>query len=136
MSLPLKLFDLWIIIKFYHFFWFVDLDLVFDQSYEFWKLFWVNFLGLGSLKLFKLIIWPCWEPSLHLMGIFFVLLSVSLFFSEGLRVVLELSDVLIDIHTLRSIDHNEKLLGVRPDLGTRSGPDELFDAFPILSVKF
>ena len=70
------------------------------------------------------------------MGIFFVLLSVSLFFSEGLRVVLELSDVLIDVHALRSIDHNEKLLGVRPDLGTRSGPDELFDAFPILSVKF
>ena len=36
MSLPLKLFDLGIIIKFYHFFWIVNLDLVFDQSNEFW----------------------------------------------------------------------------------------------------
>jgi hypothetical protein len=70
------------------------------------------------------------------VGVFFVFLRVPLFFSERLRAALDLFDVFVDIHALSSVDHNEKLLCMRPNLGARSGPDELFNALPILSVEF
>ena len=49
--------------------------------------------------------------------------------------ILNISNVLVNVHVLGLLDIQEELLSVAPDLGPRTSLYELFDELPVFAVE-